>query len=91
MTRQIARERLDATLGAMHAANLNADGKLGDYRPLRALDDAVSSFRPDQIVISTLPPEESIWQRFDVIDRARAQHKLPVTNVIATRPPVGAG
>jgi GABA permease len=83
MTRQIAQERLATTLATMREAGLNADGELGDYRPLRALATAVESFKPDQIVISTLPPEESVWQRFDVVDRARAAYKLPVTNVIA--------
>lgn len=56
---------------------------MGDYRPLRALDSAVETFDPDQIVIATLPPELSIWQRFDVVDRARSQFKVPVTHVVA--------
>ena len=43
---------------------------LGDYRPLRALRAAVQQFDPDQIVIVTLPAAESIWQRFEVVDRA---------------------
>ncbi len=46
---------------------------------------AVDSFRPDQIVISTLPPEESVWHRFDVVDRARAEHGVPVTHVVAAQ------
>ena len=57
---------------------------------MRALANAVDSFHPDQIVISTLPLEESVWHRFDVVDRARANHPtLPVTRVVAT--PVAAG
>ena len=38
---------------------------------------------PDQIVIATLPPEDSVWHRFDVVDRARAEHGVPVTHVVA--------
>ena len=34
-------------------------------------------------MISTLPPEFSIWQRFDVVDRARVQFEVPVTHVVA--------
>jgi GABA permease len=30
-----------------------------------------------------LPTEFSVWQRFDVVDRARAQFKVPVTHVVA--------
>ena len=46
-----------------------------DYpRADRALANAVDTFRPDQIVIATLPPEQSVWHRFDVVDRARSDH-----------------
>jgi GABA permease len=41
-------------------------------------------FHPDQIVIATLPPEYSVWHRFDVVDRARAEFGVPVTHVVAT-------
>ncbi len=78
-----AQRRLDQTLGTLRSDNLQADGELGDYRPLRALAHAVEQFRPDQIVISTLPPENSVWQRFDVVDRARAEYQIPVTHVVA--------
>jgi GABA permease len=83
-TRQAAQQRLDYTLTTLHSDNLDADGTLGDYRPLRALADAVQTFHPDQIVIATLPPEYSVWQRFDVVDRARAAYDVPVTHVVAT-------
>jgi GABA permease len=89
-TQEAARARLDYTLLTLRSENLAADGALGDYRPLRALANAIDSFHPDQIVISTLPLEESVWHRFDVVDRARADHPtLPVTHVVAT--PMAAG
>ena len=83
-TRQAAQQRLDYTLTTLRSDNLDADGALGDYRPLRALANAVESFHPDQIVIATLPPEYSVWHRFDVVDRARAEYDVPVTHVVAT-------
>ncbi len=82
-TLKVAQERLDNTLTTLRSENLDADGEIGDYRPLRALSAAVDSFHPDQIVIATLPPEESVWHRFDVVDRARAEHGIPVTHVVA--------
>ncbi|CKI31986.1 amino acid permease [Mycolicibacterium smegmatis] len=82
-TQQAAQERLDSTLATLRSEDYEATGTLGEYRPLRALAKAVETFRPDQIVISTLPPEESVWQRFDVVDRARAEHRLPVTHVVS--------
>lgn len=82
-TQQAAQERLDNTLASLWSEDYEATGDLGEYRPLRALAKAVETFRPDQIVISTLPPEESVWQRFDVVDRARAEYHLPVTHVVS--------
>jgi GABA permease len=89
-TQEAANARLDYTLSALRSDDLEADGALGDYRPLRALANAVNNFHPDQIVIATLPLEASVWHRFDVVDRARAEHPdLPVTHVVAT--PVAVG
>lgn len=82
-TARAAQQRLDQTLDTLRSEQVPADGELGDYRPLRALAHAVETFRPDQIVISTLPPEESIWHRFDVVDRARADYRIPVTHVVS--------
>lgn len=82
-TRRIAQERLDSTLAALRESGLTAQGSLGDYRPLHALSAGVAEFSPDQIVISTLPPQDSVWERFDVVDRARAEHNVPVTHVVA--------
>ena len=85
-TRRIAQERLDAILDNLRADGLHVSGTLGDARPLRALADGVDSFSPDQIVISTLPSEQSVWERFDVVDRAREQYRMiPVVHVVAQR------
>jgi GABA permease len=89
-TREAASARLDHTLTTLRSEGLEADGALGDYRPLRALANAVDTFHPDQIVIATLPLESSVWHRFEVVDRARAEHPdLPVTHVVAN--PVAVG
>ena len=81
-TKAAAEERLAGTLDALRSEHYTAEGELGDYRPLRALQNAYESFNPDQIVISTLPPQDSVWHRFDVVDRARADYPVPVTNVV---------
>ena len=84
-TQIAAQERLDHTLSTLRAENVQVDGALGDYRPLRALSNAIDTFHPDQIVIATLPLESSVWHRFDVVDRARTEHPdIPVTHVVAT-------
>ena len=62
---------------------VDADGALGDYRPMTALAEAVTDFSPDRIVIATLPVDTSAWLRFDVVERARATYEVPVTHVVA--------
>lgn len=88
-TVEAAQERLDRTLAILREDGLEAEGELGNYRPLRALGEAVSSFHPDRLVICTLPEDESAWLRYDVVDRAREAHGLPVTHVVVHS--VGAG
>jgi GABA permease len=88
-TVEAAQERLDRTLAVLRGEGLDADGALGDFRPMRALDEAVKRFLPDRLVISTLPLSESTWHRFEVVDQARELYHLPVTHVVApVREPV---
>jgi GABA permease len=81
-TVQAAQERLDRTLTVLRSENLDADGELGSFKPLKALEDAVGQFKPDRLVICTLPEERSAWLRFDIVDRARETYRLPVTHVV---------
>jgi GABA permease len=81
-TTEAAQRRLERTLASLTDHGLDASGGIGDQRPLRALRAAIADFDPDQLVIVTLPAAESIWQRFEVVDRA-AELGLPVTHVEA--------
>jgi GABA permease len=81
-TVEAAQARLDRTLEILRDHDLDADGALGDYRPLRALAEAVESFHPDRLVVCTLPVDRSAWLRYDVVERAREAHGLPVTHVV---------
>ena len=83
-TQEAAQARLDYTVNTLRSEDMDVEGVRGEFRPLRALANAVDTFRPDRIVISTLPAEMSVWQRFDVVDRARAEHPdIPVTHIVA--------
>lgn len=81
-TAEAAQARLDRTLEVLRAEKLEAEGGLGDYRPLRALADAAADFHPDRLVICTLPEDRSAWLRYDVVDRVRETYDLPVTHVV---------
>ena len=81
-TAEAAQARLDRTLEVLRAENLEAEGGLGNYRPLRALAEAAADFHPDRLVICTLPEDRSAWLRYDVVDRARETYDIPLTHVV---------
>ncbi|GAB3128924.1 amino acid permease [Tsukamurella serpentis] len=81
--RHPSRDDLRSTLEAVRRLGLSADGEIGDERPMRALAAAIGEFQPDRLVISTLAADASDWRRFEVVDRIRAQYRLPVVEVPA--------
>jgi GABA permease len=88
-TTEAAQERLDRTLEILRSENLHVDGALGNYKPLRALADAVAAFKPDRLVICTHPEDRSAWLRYDVVDRARETYDIPITHVVVESVPAG--
>ncbi len=77
------RERLDATLAALHAAGVPATGQVVDRDPYTAvIDQMESSDPPAEIIISTLPQTRSGWLRRDLISRVRDDTRLPVEHVV---------
>src|SRR4051794_4922840 len=85
-TQRAAQERLDATLAILRGHGLRADGALGDYRPLVAMEEAVERFSPDGIVISTHPHGRSAWLRQDLVARATEKYDVPVEHIVARTP-----
>jgi GABA permease len=80
--RNVARGRLDASLGRLSAAGIAARGEIGDADPLQAIEDALRTFGADEIIISTHPPERSNWLERGVVEKARERFPVPVTHVI---------
>ncbi|HSK17015.1 MAG TPA: hypothetical protein VK915_12725 [Gaiellaceae bacterium] len=77
-----AQARLDESLAELSDAGVSARGEVGDADPVQAMDDALRSFGPDEIVVSTHPPGRSNWLEKDVIARARERYPLPITHVV---------
>ena len=80
--REAASERLEASLAAMRAAGIEARGEIGDGDPLQAIEDALRTFAPDELVISTHPEGRSNWLERGVVEGARERFALPVTHVV---------
>jgi GABA permease len=78
-----AKVRLGAALSALAGAGLNARGELGDADPMRALDQVVWQFRPDELIIATHPPDRSQWLKGNLVQRTRERYQLPTTHVVA--------
>src|SRR5579885_1894596 len=74
-----ARDAAQASLAAMRGAGVAADGEVGDGDPIQAIEDALRTFRPDELIVSTHPPGRSHWLERGVIERARERFALPVT------------
>jgi GABA permease len=80
--REAAQVRLDTSLAAMRAAGLDATGEIGDGDPIQAIEDAVRTFRPDELIVSTHPPGRSHWLERGVVDGARSRFDVPLTHVV---------
>ena len=84
--RDDAQSRLDATLAAMRAAGIDARGEVGDTDPLQAIEDALRTFSPDELVIATGSGGGSAWLERGVVAQARERFALPVTHVALETP-----
>ena len=80
--RAAAHARLEQSLASMRAAGLAATGEIGDGDPIQAIEDAVRTFRPDELIVSTHPVGRSHWLERGVVERARERFALPVTHVV---------
>ena len=80
--RHAAQDRLDQTLDRLGAVGVEAEGEIGDVDPLVAIEDAVRTFHPDEIVISTHPEGRSNWLERGVVGGARERFDLTVTHVV---------
>ena len=80
--RAAAQKRLDASLARLRQDGVQARGEVGDGDPLQAIEDALRTFVPDEIVISTHPEGRSNWLERNVVGAARDRFDLPITHVV---------
>jgi GABA permease len=80
--REAAQQRLDATLARLAEVGIESTGEVGDLDPLVSIEDAVRTFHPDEIVISTHPVGKSNWLERGVVTAARERFDLNVTHVV---------
>lgn len=77
-----AQARLDSSLARLKRLGIDARGEVGDSEPLQAIEDALATFRPDELIISTHPEGRSNWLERGVVTHARERFDLPITHVV---------
>jgi hypothetical protein len=78
----LARERMARSVAALRGVGVEVRAEVGDPDPNMAIEDALRVFPADEIVISTLPPDQSRWLEHDVVERTRREVDLPMTHVV---------
>ena len=77
-----AEARLQASVERCGAAGVSVRGEVGDPDPLQALDDAMRTFAPDEVVIATHPPDQANWLERGVVGQARARFsEVPILHL----------
>jgi hypothetical protein len=74
-----ADERLRAVLGHLRSIDAPSEGIIGDDSPMRALEDAVSEFGPDHILLALRSKDHEGWQERHLTDRVVRQFHIPIT------------
>src|SRR4051812_43531807 len=77
-----AQIRIDLARGFLRQRGIDSVGDVGDPDPYTATMDAVAEWRPDEIIVSTLPAQGSGWLRRDLIERITEATGIPVTHVV---------
>jgi hypothetical protein len=77
-----ARQRLDAMLERLGAADVDATGAVGDADPYTAVMNALQFYVVNEIIISTHPKAKSGWMRADLVGRVRRSTSLPVEHIV---------
>ncbi len=80
--RDAAQLRIDLSHAFLKRQGIEVTGEVGDEDPFTATLDAVASFRPDEILVSTLPETRSGWLRRDLVERIEDETGLPVEHIV---------
>jgi hypothetical protein len=89
--RAAAEERLRRSIAELEQLGISARGEVGDADPVQAIEDALRTFGPDQIIISTHPEGRSNWLERGVVSSARERFAVPLTHVVVDLEAESAG
>jgi hypothetical protein len=78
--------KLASTLAQLYREEIDATGQPMSPDPFQAVRNAIAHYRIDDILISTLKGETSVWLEEDLIGRVREITDKPVEHLEAGRP-----
>jgi hypothetical protein len=81
VARSLARRHLERELARLRELGADADGEVGDPKPLRAIRSVLKRQEVDEVIVSTLPHRMSRWMVMDLPHRVQRTFGLPVTHV----------
>src|ERR687888_2019760 len=77
-----ADEVQEETVERMSEEGVDAAGDTGESDPLLALQDALQTFRADEIVLFTHPAGTRNWAEEGVVDEAESRFEAPVRHLL---------
>ena len=83
LSREEVCERLARTLAEMYRSEIDATGQPMSPAPFAAVQNAIEHYRIDEILISTLAGEQSVWLEEGLIERVENVTDKPVEHVEA--------
>jgi hypothetical protein len=86
LTREQVSAKLASTLAGLYREQIDATGQPMSPDPFHAVKNAIKHYRVDEILISTLSGETSVWLEEDLIGRVREITEKPVEHLEAGRP-----
>jgi hypothetical protein len=86
LTREQVSAKLASTLADLYRSEIDATGQPMSPDPFHAVRNAIRHYRIDDILISTLSGETSVWLEEDLIGRVREITEKPVEHLEAGRP-----
>jgi hypothetical protein len=89
--RRDAEETMLITVALLQRRGISTTGNVGSDKPLESMTDALGAFPATHVLLATPPEEESYWLERDLLAKARALTKLPVTQAtVASGRPRGS-
>ena len=78
-----AEKRLLRAVTMLRSEGLDVHGQISHPDPYSAVMQTLEDERVNEIIVSTFGPERSGWLRRDLVERLRAETRVPVEHVVA--------